>query len=413
MNIVFVSQYFPPEVNAPASRTYHLAKEWVRRGHNVTVLTAFAHHPTGVKAREDRGVLTRRETKDGIDVVRAYVYAAANRGTVKRMAGYLSFMLSAAVIGWLRIRRPDVVVATSPQLLCPVAGYSLARVMRVPFVLEIRDLWPETMIAVDAMDSESAVIRGLRRVAAFLYRRSDHIVTVGEGYRRSIHELYGIPLEKMSVVHNGVDMDLFEPGPTDQELRRARGWDDKVVAMYIGTHGMCHGLHRVLEAAYRLRDDSSKHFVFVGEGAEKDNLKKLAADWELTNVDFVDQQPRERIAAFYAACDVGVVCLRASERFQEVLPSKIFEYLAMERPLLLSVGGEARNLVERAGAGVCTEPEDVGAMVAGLQQLAGDPQRRLEMGRAGRRFVCEHFDRRRLAARYLEILERTSDRRTM
>ncbi len=409
MRILYVSQYFPPEMGAPSARVFDLAKEWVRLGHQVTVLTAFANHPLGVKAREDRRVLTRRESTGGVDVVRTYVYATANKGTAKRMLSYASFMLSATVLGFFRCRRPDVVIATSPQLLCGVAGYLLAKLMRVPFVFEVRDLWPETMVAIDVMNEQNLVIRGLRALAGNLYRRCHRIVTVGEGYAHSIHELYGIDPRKMSVVHNGIDVDLFHPGRKDNEIRREYGWSDKFVSMYLGTHGMCHGLDCVLKLARNLRHDKTKLFVFVGEGAEKDQLKQLAARWKLPNVQFIDQQPRERVSRFYAACDAGIVCLRNSSRFREVLPSKIFEYLGMERPILLSVEGEARQLVEQARAGICVAPEDVDAMTAGIEQLCQDPQRLAQMGQNGRAYVRQHFDRRQLAQKYLGILEAVCD----
>jgi glycosyltransferase involved in cell wall biosynthesis len=405
VRILYVSQYFPPEMGAPAARIYELSREWARLGHQVTVLTAFAHHPTGVKAARDHGVLTRRETVDGIDVIRTYVYAAANKGTLKRMASYASFMLSATTIGRLRVPRPEVVVATSPQLLCGLAGYLLARSLGVPFVFEVRDLWPESILAVEAL-KDSAFIRALKGVARLLYRRSERIVTVGEGYRRGIHDRYGIPLDKMDVVRNGIDTDLFVPLPRDNEVRRAYGWGDRFVLMYVGTHGMAHGLQHVLEAAEALRDEPDKLFVFVGEGAEKDNLKRMAAERRLTNVKFIDQQPKARVPLFYAACDLGLVTLRDAPLFQEVLPSKIFEYLGMERPLLLTVGGEARQFVEAAEAGEYSPPGDVPALVAAIRRMCGQKERLAEMGRAGRRYVLEHSDRRVLAQRYLDILQR-------
>lgn len=405
MRILYVSQYFPPEMGAPSARVYDLAKEWVRLGHDVTVLTAFAHHPVGVKAPEDRGVITRRESVDGIDVVRSYVWAVPNKGIVKRMISYASFMISAPLVGLVRVRRPDVVIATSPQLLCGLAGYLLARAMRRPFVFEVRDLWPESMLATQVAKTENVVIRGLRAIARHLYRHCDRIVTVGEGYAASIHELYGIDTDKMSIVHNGINADLFKPGPRDNEVRREYGWGDKFVSLYLGTHGSAHGLESVLRVAEKMREDRSKLFVFVGEGAEKDRLKALAAEWELPNVQFVDQQTRERVVQFYAACDVGIVCLRDSPRFREVLPSKIFEYLGMERPIVLGVAGEACKLVRRAEAGVCVPPEDVDAMASAIERLAEDREKLDEMGRSGRAFVRKHFDRRQLAAKYLEILE--------
>jgi glycosyltransferase involved in cell wall biosynthesis len=403
MRILYVSQYFPPEMGAPSARVHEVSREWVRLGHDVTVLTAFPHHPTGHKKPRDRGVLTRRETVDGIDVVRTYVYATPNKGTARRMLSYASFMLSAMTVGRLRVSRPDVVVATSPQLLCGVAGYALARTLGAPFVFEVRDLWPESILAVEAL-KDSAFIRALKRLARFLYTHSDQIVTVGEGYRQGIHRRYGIPVERMQVVRNGVDAGLFTPGPRDNAVRREYGWGDRFVLMYVGTHGMAHGLQNVLEAARHFAADPDKLFVFVGEGAEKDNLKRLAAAWRLPNVQFIDQQPKARVPEFYAACDLGLVTLRDTPLFQEVLPSKIFEYLGMGRPLLLNVAGEARQIVEEAGAGEHVPAGDVPALVEAIGRLTAQKERLAAMGQRGREHVLRHFDRRALAENYLDIL---------
>ncbi len=403
MRILYVSQYFPPEIGAPAARVHELSREWVRQGHDVTVLTAFPHHPAGVKRPEDRGVLERRERVDGIDVLRTYVYAVPNKGIVKRMMSYASFMISAAALGPLRLTSPDVVLATSPQLLCAAAGYSLSRAFGVPFVFEVRDLWPESILAVDAM-GDNVIIRGLKALARFLYRSSDRIVTVGEGYRRSIHQLYGINPDKMSVIPNGIDPSLFSPLPRDNEVRREYGWGDKFVLLYLGTHGMAHALDKVLEAARRMKDEKRFHFVFVGDGAEKENLKRKAAEAGMSNVQFIDPQPKARVPLFYASCDLGIVTLRDTSLFQEVLPSKIFEYLGMERAILLGVGGEARRLVEAAGAGEYVPPEDPDAMASAIRRMSQDPAGLEEMGQKGKAHVLANYDRGVLARRYIEVL---------
>lgn len=409
MRILYVSQYFPPDIGAPAARVHELSRAWVRAGHTVTVLTAFAHHPTGIKAPRDRGVLTRRERIDGIDVVRTYVYAAPNRGILRRMASYASFMASAVLIGGWRVRRPDIVIGTSPQLLCAVAARAISRAYASPFVFEVRDLWPESILAVEAM-GENAVVRALKAVAHALYERADRIVTVGEGYRRRIHDLYGIPLEKMAVLPNGVDPTLFRPGSRQNDVRREYGWGDRFVVLYLGTHGMAHALDKVLQAARLLQNDRRILFAFVGEGAEKDALRRVAREMALPNVQFIDAQPKARVPSFYAACDLGLVPLRRASLFQDVLPSKIFEYLAMERPIVLSVGGDAKQLVEAAGAGEYVPPEDPEALALAVRRLAEDPERRAAMGRRGREYVLAHFDRSRLAERYLGILRGVIDR---
>lgn len=414
MRILYVSQYFPPEMGAPSARVSELAREWVRAGERVTVLTGFAHHPTGRKAAGDRRRLSRREDHDGLDVVRSYVWATANERVVKRMLSYLSFMVSAIVVGLLRIQRPAVVVATSPQLLCGVAGYVLARIWRVPFVLEVRDLWPESILAVAAM-KENFVVRALQRVARHLYGHSDRIVTVGEGYRREIHERYGIPLDAMEVIPNGIDPGLFDPsrvGPAERgALREELAWGDRFVVMYLGTLGLAHGLETVLEAAEALRERPDVLFALVGEGADKARLRQLAVDRGLPNVAFLDQQPKERVRALYAAADVGLVSLRSSPLFRAVLPSKIFELLAMERPILVSVDGEARRVVEAAGGGLFVPPENADALARAVRRMADGEVDLEALGAAGRAHVLEHYTRPVQARRYLETLERVAGAR--
>jgi glycosyltransferase involved in cell wall biosynthesis len=325
------------------------------------------------------------------------------------MLSYLSFMIAALLVGLLRVRRPNVVVATSPQLLCACTGWVLARRWRVPFVFEVRDLWPESILAVGAME-ENVVVRLLKQVARFLYYHADQVVTVGEGYRQEIHQRYGLPLAAMEVIPNGIDPQVFVPGVRANAVRRELGWDDRFVALYLGTLGMAHGLETVLDVAEALSDDQRFLFALVGEGAEKARLKAVAAERRLVNVQFHDQQPKHRVPEIYAACDLGLVTLRDRPLFRAVLPSKIFELMACERPILISVGGEARRLVEESGGGLYVPPEDAPAMAAAVRRLAADFDL-AALGRAGRRFVLAGFSRPRQALRYRDLLARTIARR--
>lgn len=403
MRILFVSQYFPPEMGAPAARVSEMARHWAAEGDDVTVLTAFAHHPLGVKEPRDRWRVTRRERFHGVSVLRAYIWATANKGVVRRMLSYFSFMVSGIVIGLIRARRPEIVVATSPQLLAACAGYVIARVWRVPFVFEVRDLWPESILAVNAM-RENFVVRALKRLARILYERSDQIVTVGDGYRLEIHERYGVPLERMASIPNGIDPEVFKPAPRDGEVRRELGWGDRFVLLYLGTLGMAHGLQTVLDVANRLREDPDKLFVFVGEGAEKSHLVRMAAELELPNVQFLGYQARERVPGFYAACDVGLVALRNTPLFESVLPSKLFEIMAMAKPVLITVGGEARRVVESSASGVFVPPEDPVALTEAVCRLAeGEPDLQA-MGKAGRNLVVRHYNRNLQAQAYRQLL---------
>lgn len=403
MRILYVSQYFPPEMGAPAARVSELAREWSRRGHVVQVLTGFPNHPTGIIPQAYRGKAWQQERMDGFDVLRLPIYAAPNRDLIRRSANYVSFAASAAAVGPLFARRPDVVIATSPQFLTGVAGAWLARLFRCPFVFEVRDLWPASIVAVGALPPHSPAVRLLEQVEAWLYRRADRIVVVTDAF---VDELVakGVPREKLRVVKNGVDLVTFHPGPKQNDIRRSLGLSDKFVATYIGTHGMAHGLSTILEAADRLKADPRFAFLLVGEGANKRQLEAQAATRGLRNVTFVPEQPRERIPEYIAASDVCLVLLRAVGLFKTVLPSKIFEFLACARPVVLGVEGEAQALIEASGGGVAFPPEDAHALAELLRTLIADPAQLERMGRRGRRYVEDHFSRSVLAEHYLSVL---------
>lgn len=403
MRILYVSQYFPPEIGAPAARVSELARAWMNAGHSVGVLTGFPNHPTGRIPAHYRGRVLAREVAEGIQVIRTWLYATPNRGVVRRSLSYVSFAGSAGVLGQWFVPRTDVVVATSPQFLVAVAGWAIARIRRVPFVFEIRDLWPESVVAVGALRADSIPVRALTVMEEWLYREADRIVVVTRSFRERL-VARGVPPKKIDVVPNGVDLDRFDPNRNAERARSKLGIDaDAVLVSYVGTHGMAHALDRVLDVAMRCRQENMV-FLFVGEGAQKRQLVARAKAEGLENVRFLPGQPRDAVVDIYAASDVCLVPLKRAELFTTVIPSKIFEILAMARPIVLAVDGEARELVERSGGGICVKPEDVEAMTAALRKLANDRALRTVLGRRGREFVEQHYDRRQLAARYLRIL---------
>jgi len=409
MRILYVSQYFPPEMGAPAARVYELSRHWVAAGHRVTVLTGFPNHPTGVMPERYRRAMRRmtlREGVDGIDVVRTWLYPAPNRRPRERILNYTSFFASAAVRG-LALPRPDVVIATSPQLLVGLAGWWLARVKRCPFVFEVRDLWPESLVASGVGQDTSGFIRALRRLAAFLYRRATRIAVVTEPFKAELTSRWGIPGGRIDVVENGVETDQFAPRTDREALRQRLGLDGRFVAAYIGTLGYAHGLETVLRAAERVRATGQRDvlFLLVGEGADKERLQQIAAQARLDNVRFMDQQPRELVPPLINAADVCLVLLRRAPLFTTVLPSKMLEFMACGRPVILGVEGYARELLERAGGGVFVEPENAEALAAAITQFARDPQLCSTLGENGRRFVTLHFSRASTARRYLRLLE--------
>jgi glycosyltransferase involved in cell wall biosynthesis len=406
VKILYVSQYFPPEMGAPAARVDELSRYWARDGHEVTVLTGFPNHPTGVVPPEYRKKFRRlvaREKTGGVKVIRTWLLPFPNRKTYERILNYSSFCFSAACTG-IFTERPDVVIASSPQLLVGLSGWCVARRKGSRFVLEVRDLWPESLKAVGVGSEASLVYRALARIAGFLYRKADHIVVVTSAFKDHLVQHWRVAPEKISVVENGVEAELFSPR-TESNLRMELCAEGKFVVSYVGTMGNAHGLQTVIEAAERLQSVAPQVlFLLVGEGAEKQQLVSMARSRGLTNLRLVDQQPRERIPAYICASDACLVLLKKSEIFKTVIPSKMLEFMACARPVILGVQGQAQQILENAQAGICIEPENSSALAQAVLRLADNEQLRETLGRNGRRHVLQNFSRRQSATAYIEVL---------
>jgi hypothetical protein len=405
MRILFLSHYFPPEVNAPATRTYEHCVRWARAGHDVTVVTCVPNCPDGVVFDGYRNRLRSQvDGVDGVRVVRVWTYLAPNAGTLRRIVNFVSYLVT-AVFACLWQKRPDVVVATSPQFFCGWAGVLVSWVRRVPFVLEIRDIWPESIEAVGALRSRP-LLRLLEWLERRMYLAADHIVAVGNGYRAKILEKVDIP-DRISVVTNGVDLERFVPEPPDARFLHMWDLEGKFVCSYIGTIGMAHGLEVVVEAARMLRDKGRFDIAFclVGDGASQTRLQEeVARDGLADSVIFTGMLPKEDMPRVLASSDACLIHLRKCELFGTVIPSKLFETMAMCRPIIMGVKGEARDIVNWAGAGVEMEPDSPESLVECVERLADQPQLAAELGRSARAFVAEHFARDVLAEKLLDRL---------
>lgn len=406
MRILFLTHYFPPEVNAPASRTFEHCREWARKGHDVHVVTCVPNHPAGRIYPGYRNRILQEEEIAGIHVHRVLTVPAANAGFVGRSANYFFYLMMAALVAPF-LPRADVVVSTSPQFLCGLAGYLVSRIKRIPWVLEIRDLWPESIVTVGAM-KESWITRALGRLEAFAYRKADAIVSVTESFVPHIDARGGTG--KVTVITNGVDLDFYTPAPDGGGLAAEFGVEGKFVAAYVGTHGMAHGLDTILRTAERMRDDSRVAFLLAGDGAEREHLIQQRDNLRLGNVFIVGQQSKDRMPAIWALTDVSLVLLRKRPTFESVIPSKIFEAMAMARPIILGVRGESQKIVEAAGAGLCVEPENDEELADSVRQLAASPELVRQLGESGRRYVEENYDRKRLAARFEQLMAQVAER---
>jgi len=405
MRILFLSHYYAPEGNAPATRVRELCRRWAAWGHDVTVITGVPNVPSGVVYEGYRNRWHQVEILDGVRVVRRWAYVAPNKGSVRRIANYLSFMAT-AVFGAARETRPDILVATSPQFFCGLAGAVASRLCRCPLLLEIRDLWPESIEAVGAL-ANRPLLRLLTWLEQRMYAAATHLVTVGEGYRGKLIER-GVPPDQISVVMNGVDREFIAGETTGEAVRREHGLDGAFVCSYVGTVGMACGLEVVLRAAKMLRrhGDSQVRFLIVGDGALLEDLRSQAAALGLDNVVFAGRQPKQRIPEYLAASDVCLVHLRKQALFETVMPSKIFEAAGMARPIINGVAGFAAAFIEKAGAGINIDPENAEQLVAALRRLQADPPTRSAFGNSGRRHVTTHYNRDALARDYLGILTR-------
>jgi len=400
-------------MGAPAARVSELAAHWSKSGHEVTVLTGFPNHPDGVVRAEYRSRFRRlfcRENTGGVNVVRTWLLPYPNRKAYERMLNYSSFCASAAIAGSF-LERPDAVIATSPQLLVGISGWWVARLTRAPFILEIRDLWPESLAAVGAGDSNSALHRVIGKIAGFLYRRADHIVVVTPAFREHLVRKWQVSEEKISVVQNGVETALFSPRD-GQELRRSIQAEGKFVVSYIGTLGMAHGLETLIEAAGKLQQTSPNVlFLLLGEGADRERILTLAASKGLTNLRFVPQQAREKIPDYIAASDVCLVLLKKSEVFETVIPTKMLEFMSCGRPVILAVNGQARQVLEQARGGTYVEPENPLALIEAIQKFQREDFLRSSMGRNGREYIVRNLSRESTAEAYLEVLSRVTGRK--
>lgn len=397
MRILFITDNFPPELNAPASRTYEHAVRWVRAGAEVTVITCAPNFPKGEVFEGYRNRLYAKEEVDGIEVIRVWSFIAPNSGFAKRVVDYFSFAITSFLAGLFR--KTDVIVATSPQFFTTWSAAALSLLKRKPWIFELRDIWPESIVAVGA-GGNATMLRLLERIELRLYRSANRVVAVSPAFRTNL-AARGIDPGKVDVITNGADLSRWGPREPEQALRDQLGLSGKFVVGYIGTMGMAHGLDFILRAAAEIEDERL-HFLFVGDGSEGQALRAQAGGQR--NVTFHPPVSKEDVPRFLAATDVALVPLRRSDTFRSVIPSKIFEAAAMRRPILLGVEGQAREIIEEHRAGLGFVPEDMRSFLAAVARLSSDSRLYGEF-QAGGDSLARAFDRDHLAARMLSILE--------
>ena len=402
MHILFLTDNFPPESNAPANRTFEHARQWVASGHRVTIITCAPNFPDGQLFEGYKNRWFQTEQMGGITVIRVWSFMTRNAGFVLRLLDFFSFMVS-GFLGGLRVRDADIIIGTSPQFFTVCAAYCLAKVKQRPFVFEMRDIWPESLQAV-GMSNAGLSVRLAAPVADYLYRRADHLIVVTHSFKAYLQDR-GVSGERVTVIPNGVDPDMFFPIPADISLQQELQLEDKFVVGYLGTHGLAHGLESVVKAARlagQTDDLTAVHFITVGAGAQFDRIKEIASD--LDNFTMIGQVSRADILRYWSLLDASLIHLKASPLFESVIPSKMFEAMAMGVPLLHGVGGESADIVRTSRSGVCFAAEQPEALLSAIRQISADKDAYQQM-KIGCLSSAQNYNRASLADRMADCLQ--------
>lgn len=404
MRVLLFTQFYPPEVGATQFRMEYFARHLAEAGHEVTVITEVPNHPAGVIHPEYRGSLWRASTENGIRVIRLWVATSPQKTFFTRLGFYLTYACGATLAALLVAgRRHDVVFLTSPPLTVGIPGLVYSWLRRVPLVLDVRDLWPVLAVEMGEMRNPR-VIALARRLEVLLYRRAARITVVTRGFARYVRE-HGVGEDRILLLPNGVEPEVFHPAAPDGDLQRELGLDGKFVVGFYGNHGIAQDLEGVLDAARLLASDDRIRFLFVGEGPVKSALVARRLQEGLRHVTFLPQVPQATILRYVSLATVVIVPLRKLELFKTFIPSKMFDFLACAKPVVLSVDGEARQILEESGGGIFVPPGDPQALADTLRHLAGSSQGTLaETGEAGRAYVSRHYRRKDQAARLEQLL---------
>lgn len=406
MKITVVHQYYLMPGQFGGSRFNEMARLWSAQGHQVTVIAGTVDYGTGKAPDRYRGRWVTKELDGAVTVYRCHVPETYGKSYLGRMWGFFGFTLSASTAA-LRLRRPDVVIATSPPLVAVIPGWiaARARLKPSPWIFEVRDLWPESAVTTGVLREKSILTRSLYALEKWACGSADKVNVLTPAFRQDIESRGLAPAGKIVFVPNGADTESFRPGPRDNAARREFGWGDRFVAMYAGAHGLANALGQLVEAAYELRERPDILIACMGDGPER---KKLEADAErrgLNNIQFYGPKPKSAMPEIVNACDAGIAVLQNNPTFRTVYPNKVFDYMSCARPVLLAIDGVARNLVcEQAEAGQFAEPENAAAIAATLRSFADNPDERARMGRNGRNWVLANASRAALASRYLEAM---------
>ena len=404
LNILFLTDNFPPERNVPAMRTWEHVSRWVKDGHKVTIITTAPNFPQGKPLAGYTNRWYMKEDMGGVTVIRVKSDIAANEGFLKRILDYVSFMVTGGIVAMFQ-KRPDILITTSPQFFCAVAGWVVSRLRRLPWIFELRDLWPASIVAVGAM-KEGIAIKTLYWMEMSMYRAADRVIAVTKGLKQDLVDR-GIPSDKIVVVRNGADTNRFTPRPKDATFVEKFGLQGKFVVGYYGTIGMGAGVQTAVDAGRVLRDRGRDDIVIMlaGAGAEYDEVEKSIQEQGLTNVKLLPPFDQADMPAVWSLLDAAIVMMKDRPLFRATISSKTFEALAMGMPVIMSLpAGEATGLVDEYGFGINVLPENPEDMANAIQKLADDPALTKALGQKALE-ASRDFSRERSAGLVMDVVQ--------
>lgn len=402
MKILFLTQYCPPEVGAPQNRIFEFAKRLKSFGHEITILTAMPNYPKGeiFDGYKDKKLV--KEEIDGIKIVRTSIYATKSKKFIKRLRNYISFTFSSVLKGAKHVGNQDVVLTESPPLFLGWSGYVISKKLKAKFVFNISDLWPESAVKLGVLNNK-LLIKASTWLEQYCYKKANAITGQTNGIVKNIIDR-GFDKNKVHLITNGVDTEFFKKENRHEQFRESIGIEDKFAACYGGIHGLAQGLEVVIDAAEILKDNKNIQFVFIGDGPEKKKLINMVDEKKLKNVTFLPVQPKINMPKIIASMDTSIIPLKKLDIFKGALPSKMFEALSTELPIVLAVEGEAANLINEAKAGIVVEPENPKAMAEAILKLANDAELRNTLGKNGRKYVIKNYSRDNITRKLENIL---------
>jgi glycosyltransferase involved in cell wall biosynthesis len=399
LKIAILTQYYPPEIGAPQNRLSNLAGHLVSSGHSVTVLTAMPNYPLG-RIYDGYGGIFSHELRDGVSVLRTFIYATRKSDVLRRVLNYFSFVISSAIIGTAKLGKQDFLMLESPPLFLGLSALLLARVTGARLIVNVSDLWPDSVARVGIIKRNSVVYKMCLSLEAMLYRNAWLVTGQTKGIVASIRTRF--PESDVYHLPNGVDLGRFDGIPS-ASAREELGGREGFVVVYAGLHGLAQALSQVLEAAAILQAEGKRaRFYFIGDGPEKQALGEQARNLELRHVFFTPSIPNAEIPPVLASADAVLVPLRKG--FDDAVPSKLYEAMASGTAILATSEGEAAELLQSARAGLVVPPENPEALAAAIRQLMEDPELRRRLASNARQLVADEYDRQKIAHRFESTL---------